>query len=76
MYSFLLVDSFVSLHVTERETGRDSKNAPLVFHLCGPWQKKIEFSSCVKRNISNADSLQRVAEKSVPIYFWFWQRKM
>lgn len=30
-----------------------------------------EASSCVNRNISNADSLQRVAEKSVPIYFWF-----
>lgn len=29
----------------------------------------------MKRNISGADSLQREAEQSAPIYFWFWQRK-
>lgn len=66
------------IHVNQREAGRDHHNVPsssYVWSLATENGLLFEAGSCAKRNISNADSLQRVAEQSVPIYFWFGRER-
>lgn len=77
MYSFLAVAPFVSYSRKckrrQEETATASPGSSHVWSLATRNGFLYEAGSCAKRNISNADSLQREAERSVSNLFLRWQ---